>query len=71
MSLFYHYLLILGMGLYFYYYYYFITCNGLGILIDLHIFYIFSINESRSLKEEKEDGLRLQITLEAQLVTNY
>ena len=69
MSLFYHYLPIIGMSLYFYYY--FITCNGLAILIDLYIFYIFSINESRSLREEKEHGLRLQIALAAQLVTSY
>ena len=52
MSLFYHYLPIIGMSLYFYYY--FITCNGLGIHIDCNNF-----------------GLRLQIALTAQLVTNY
>jgi hypothetical protein len=69
MSLFYHYLLILGMSLYFYYYY--ITCNGLAILIDVYLFYIFSINESRSLKEEKEHGLKLQIALQHNLLLMY
>jgi urease beta subunit len=34
-------------------------------------FYIFSINKSRSLKEEKGHGLRLRIALAAQHVTNY